>query len=111
MDFQKTDQKAVHRWRAKNSVNGLVYGNGGLVGWHKKTCLNMKTHENALASDTEGQIDFCWSVPHVNLHNCYSTTVINGTAEQAFVAGYREGVREGKSSASPGQQKGREGVR
>ena len=40
LDFQKTDQKAVHRWRAKNSVNGLVYGNGGLVGWHKKTCLN-----------------------------------------------------------------------
>ena len=93
LDFEKTDQKAVHRWRARNSVNGLVYGNGGLVGWDKQTCMNMKTHENALASDAEGQIDFCWSVPHVNLHNCYSTTVINGTPEQAFVAGYREGVK------------------
>ena len=32
LDWNKTDPKHVHRWRAKNSVNGLVYGNGGLVG-------------------------------------------------------------------------------
>ena len=26
LDFDKTDPKAVHRWRAKNNVNGLVPG-------------------------------------------------------------------------------------
>ena len=33
LDWAKTNKKAVHRWRAKNNINGLVYGNGGLVGW------------------------------------------------------------------------------
>ena len=83
----------MHRWRAQNNINGLIYGNGGLVGWHKETCAVMKTHENATADDNKGQVDFCWSVPHANLHNCYSTTVINTTPQQAFVAGYREGVK------------------
>ena len=32
-------------------------------------------------------------MPHENLHNCYSQTVINATAQQAFVAGFREGVK------------------
>jgi len=91
LDFSLTDPKAVHRWRAENSVNGLIYGNGGIVGWPKSTCLSMKTHEN---SDTEeNNVDFCWGVPHENLYNCYSTTVINSSPTQAFVAGYREGVK------------------
>jgi len=91
LDWNKTNPKAVHRWRAKNNVNGLVYGNGGVVGWPKETCLSMRTHENA--DSEENQIDFCWGVPHENLHNCYSDTVINGSEEQCFVAGYREGVK------------------
>ena len=99
LDFTKTNPKAVHRWRAKNNINGLVYGNGGLVGWHKETCAEMKTHENA---DTdENQIDFCWGVPHENLHNCYSTTVINATSQQAFIAGYREGVKMSTDKGKP----------
>ena len=91
MDFSKTNPKAVHRWRARNSVNGLIYGNGGIVGWPKDTCLNMKTHENA--DSKENEIDFCWGVPHENLHNVYSETVINWTPDQAFTAGFREGVK------------------
>ena len=91
LDFSLTNPRAVHRWRARNSVNGLIYGNGGIVGWPRKTCLEMKTHENA---DTEeNQIDFCWGVAHENLHNVYSDTVINHSPEQAFVAGFREGVK------------------
>ena len=91
LEWTKTDRNAVHRWKARNNINGLVYGNGGIVGWHKDTCLSMMTHENA---DTEeNKLDFCWGVPHENLHNCYSTTVINGDKFQAFVAGYREGVK------------------
>ena len=91
LDWTKTNPKAVHRWRAKNSINDLVYGNGGIVGWPKDTCLNMKTHENA--NTEKAEIDFCWTVPHENLHNCYSTTVINGSKSQAWIAGYREGVK------------------
>ena len=91
LDWSKTNPKHVHRWRGKNSVNGLTYGNGGLVGWHKETCLAMKTHENAV--DEQSKKDFCWTVPHANLHNCYSTTMINSSPSQAFLAGYREGVK------------------
>ena len=99
LDWSKTNKKAVHRWRAKNNINGLVYGNGGLVGWHRQTCKEMKTHENA---DTqENQIDFCWGVSHENLHNCYSTTVINASEQQAFVAGYREGVKMSTEKGRP----------
>ena len=91
LDCDKTNPKAVHRWRAKNNVNGLIYGNGGLVGWPRETCLQMQTHENA--KDKKAEIDFCWTVPHENLASCYSTTVINSTKSQAWVAGYREGVK------------------
>ena len=99
LDFTKTNPAAVHRWRAQNNVNGLVYGNGGLVGWPKHTCLNMKTHENS--ETEENKIDFCWGVPHENLHNCYSTTVINATPRQAFIAGYREGVKMSTNKGKP----------
>jgi len=99
LDWTKTNKKAVHRWRARNNINGLVYGNGGLVGWDKETCLGMKTHENA--ETEENKIDFCWGVPHENLHNCYSTTVINGSEQQAFVAGYREGVKMSTEKGKP----------
>jgi hypothetical protein len=99
LDWAKTNKKAVHRWRAKNNINGLVYGNGGLVGWDKETCLTMKTHENA--ETEENKMDFCWGVPHENLHNCYSTTVINSTPQQAFVAGFREGVKMSTDKGKP----------
>jgi hypothetical protein len=103
LDWAKTNKKAVHRWRAKNNINGLVYGNGGLVGWDKETCLTMKTHENA--ETEENKMDFCWGVPHENLHNCYSTTVINSTPQQAFVAGFREGVKMSTDKGKPIQPK------
>jgi len=99
MDWEKTNKKAVHRWRARNNINGLVYGNGGLVGWDKQTCLSMRTHENA--DSEENEIDFCWGVPHENLYNCYSETVINASEEQAFVAGYREGVKMSTEKGKP----------
>lgn len=99
LDWTKTNPAAVHRWRARNVINGLIYGNGGIVGWPRETCLAMKTHENA--EDERARIDFCWTVPHENLHNVYSTTHINHTPEQAFIAGYREGV---KMSLDQGQK-------
>ena len=99
LDWSKTNPQAVHRWRAKNNVNGLVYGNGGIVGWPKDTCLKMKTHENA--ETRENEMDFCWGVPHENLHNCYSNTIINASPEQAFIAGFREGVKMSTHKGEP----------
>jgi len=99
LDWTKTNMKAVHRWRARNNVNGLVYGNGGIVGWSRDTCLRMRTHENA--DNEENKLDFCWGVPHENLHNCYSTTVINTDKHQAFTAGYREGVKMSLDKGKP----------
>jgi hypothetical protein len=99
LDWTKTDRKAVHRWRAKNIINNLVYGNGGLVGWDRDTCLNMHTHENA--RDERAKLDFCWTVKHENLHNCYSTSVINATPFQAWIAGYREGTKMSLDQGKP----------
>jgi len=99
LDWERTNPLAVHRWKAKNSINGLVYGNGGIVGWPKNTCLKMKTHENS--ESEENQIDFCWGVPHENLINCYSITSIHSSAQQAFVAGYREGVKMSTEKGKP----------
>ena len=59
----------------------------------------MRPHENA--DSEENQSDFCWGVPHENLHNGYSTTVINSSAEQAFVAGWREGVKMSTDKGKP----------
>ena len=80
-------------------TNGLVYGNGGIKCWPVQLVLDMKTHENA--DSQENQIDFCWGVPHENLHNCYSQTIINATPQQAFIAGYREGVKMSTEKGKP----------
>ena len=39
-------ENAVFRWRARNHINGLMYGNGGLSSWTKQYVQNMHTHEN-----------------------------------------------------------------
>jgi hypothetical protein len=38
-------EQAVYRWRARNHVNGLMYGNGGMSSWTKTFVRNMRTHE------------------------------------------------------------------
>ena len=83
---------AVFRWRARNHINGLMYGNGGLSSWTKEFVYNMQTHE---ASDgtTETQVEFCFDPLYWAMHDCYSTTYPNATAFQAWRAGFREGVK------------------
>ena len=39
-------ERAVFRWRARNNINGLMYGNGGISSWTREFVNNMKTHEN-----------------------------------------------------------------
>lgn len=85
------DEKSVFSWSSKNHLNGLVYGNGGIKIWPKKTVLNMKTHENA--ENEKAKIDFCWDLNYIQMNNCYSTTYVNQTPFQAFRAGFREGVK------------------
>ncbi len=94
MDFEhiKLKNKAVS-WAAKNVVNGLEYGNGGLKCWPKQYVLNMKTHENAESDDERNQVDFCWEDSYIQMSEQYSTTYPNSSPRQAFRAGFREGVK------------------
>lgn len=84
--------QAVFRWRARNHVNGLMYGNGGLSSWTKTYVQNMHTHENT-DGRTETQVEFCFDPLYWAMHDCYSTTYPNGSAFQAWRAGFREGVK------------------
>jgi hypothetical protein len=85
-------ENAVFRWRARNTINGLMYGNGGLSSWTRDFVANMKTHE---ASDgrTETQVEFCFDPLYWAMHDCFSTTYPNGSAFHAWRAGFREGVK------------------
>ena len=85
-------ERAVFRWRARNHVNGLMYGNGGLSSWTREFVRNMKTHENTDGRD-ETVVEFCFDPLYWAMHDCYSTTYPNGSARQAWRAGFREGVK------------------
>jgi hypothetical protein len=81
----------VYSWLAKNRINGLLYGNGGLKIWRKDFILNMKTHED---SDSDrAQVDFCWEDGYQQFKECYSETIVTGSPFQAWRAGFREGVK------------------
>jgi hypothetical protein len=90
----KDDQyeSAVFRWRARNHVNGLMYGNGGLSSWTRSFVNNMKTHEITDGRD-ETVVEFCFDPLYWAMHDCYSTTYPNGSARHAWRAGFREGVK------------------
>ena len=93
LSFPTEDHKhAVFRWRARNHVNGLMYGNGGLSSWTRTYVQNMHTHENT-DGRTETQVEFCFDPLYWSMHDCYSTTYPNGSAFHAWRAGFREGVK------------------
>jgi hypothetical protein len=85
-------ERAVFRWRARNHVNGLMYGNGGVSSWTREFVANMQTHE-ATDGRTETQVEFCFDPLYWAMHDCYSTTYPNASAFQAWRAGFREGVK------------------
>ena len=85
-------EQAVFRWRARNHVNGLMYGNGGLSSWTKEFVQNMRTHENT-DGRAQTQVEFCFEPNYWAMHDCYSTTYPNGSPFQAWRAGFREGVK------------------
>ena len=90
----KTDQyeQAVYRWRARNDINGLMYGNGGISSWTKTFVNNMRTHEASEGAD-ETDVEFCFDDLYWPMYNCYSTTYPGGSAKHAWRAGFREGVK------------------
>jgi len=87
-----TSHDCVFRWRARNNVNGLMYGNGGISCWTRDFVMTMQTHEASDGSDATA-VEFCFHPKYWAMHDCYSTTHINATDFQAWRAGFREGVK------------------
>jgi hypothetical protein len=85
-------ERAIYRWRARNHINGLIYGNGGISSWTREFVQAMRTHENTDGRD-ETQVEFCFDPLYWPMHDCYSTTYPNGDAFHAWRAGFREGVK------------------
>ena len=92
IDLTDQSDNVAIRWRGLNNINGLKYGNGGVSCWTRTFVKNMKTHENTDGSD-QSQVEFCYEDGYLARPECYSTTVINTTEQQAWQAGFREGVK------------------
>jgi len=86
-------ENKVISWCGHNVINGLMYGNGGVKCWPKEFVLNMRTHENADADNPHAQVDFCWDVEYIQMNSCFSDIYNNSTPQQAWRAGFREGVK------------------
>ena len=87
-----TNRDCVFRWRARNAINGLMYGNGGMSSWTKDFIYNMRTHENTDGT-AENDVEFCFYPNYWAMNDCYSVTYPNATPFQAWRAGFREGVK------------------
>jgi len=86
-------ENSVISWCGKNNINGLIYGNGGLKCWSKEYVSKMRTHENADVNNKHAQVDFCWDTQYIQMTSCYSEVHNNFTPQQAWRAGFREGVK------------------
>jgi hypothetical protein len=87
-----SNKDCVFRWKARNHINGLIYGNGGISCWTKTFVSNMRTHE-ATDGRAESLVEFCFEPNYWAMHDCYSTTHPNQSPFQAWRAGFREGVK------------------
>ena len=85
----KTDY--VLSYSSKNSINGLIYGNGGIKCWPRDVLINTHSHESS--TDQESSVDFCFSTKYYQIPETPTLSNINITPFQAFRAGYREGVK------------------
>jgi hypothetical protein len=90
--IDNTNDSCVFRWRARNAINGLMYGNGGMSSWTREFIYAMRTHE-ATDGTAENDVEFCFYPNYWAMNDCYSTTYPNATPFQAWRAGFREGVK------------------
>jgi hypothetical protein len=90
--MDNTNDHKVFRWRARNIINGLCYGNGGVSSWTRTFVNNMQTHEATDGTD-ETVVEFCFDDDYWAMHDVYSTTIPNSNPYQAWRAGFREGVK------------------
>ena len=92
LTLDNTNRDCVFRWKARNHINGLMYGNGGMSSWTKEFIYNMKTHENSDGS-AENNVEFCFYPTYWSMSDCYSITYPNQSSFQAWRAGFREGIK------------------
>jgi hypothetical protein len=85
-------KSAVFRWRAKNHINALMYGNGGISSWTREFVRNMRTHENT-DGRVETEVEFCFDPLYWAMYDCWSVTYPNQSPFHAWRAGFREGVK------------------
>ena len=81
----------VAAFSARNRLNGLIYGNGGLKVWPRYLMLEMQTHENS--DHQRNATEFCWGMGWYKLDRLASDIEVTTTPFQAFRAGFREGVK------------------
>lgn len=93
LDMRAVGNSDVISWAAKNEINGLVYGNGGIKCWPKHVVEQMRTHEAAPENNPQAQVDFCWNINYLQMNNCYSHVYNNASPLQAWRAGFREGCK------------------
>jgi hypothetical protein len=78
-------------WKTRNVVNQLNDINGGIKLWPKKLLINLgqahRTEDNNLPIISYNDIVY------VHMHNLYSQCNHNGSALQAFRAGFRQSVK------------------
>jgi len=92
LSIDDASKDCVFRWKARNTINGLMYGNGGISCWTKDFIYSMNTHENTDGSP-ENDVEFCFYPNYIAMWDCYSTTHPNASPFQAWRAGFREGVK------------------
>lgn len=87
------DSDYTFSWSALNAINGLRYGNGGVKNWSKNALATSATHEHGIS--TPSKIDFCFSLKYYQLNDTLSIANISHSPQQAFFAGFREGIKMG----------------
>ncbi len=91
IDVPNISLDSVVTFSARNRLNGLIYGNGGVKIWPKQLTLAMKSHETA---DSEhAATEFCWTLDWHTDRRIASAIDVTSTPFQAFRAGVREGTK------------------
>ncbi len=101
LELPRLSQDVVLTWASRNSINGLVYGNGCLKLWPVAALLEMQPQTGFRPASGY----FIDSIRYARQPEVFSETVPNASPEQAFVYGFREVYRscvEGGWAQTPG---------